>query len=125
MTFLVYDSGALIAAEHDDKRLWLVHQRALQRSVVPIVPAVVLAESAHPTMRNLRRLLEGCEVEPLGVKPALGAAALRHATVNGTVVDAVVVESALRRQAAVLTSDRHDVEALAASVNRKINVIDI
>lgn len=125
MTVLVYDSGALIAAEHDDKRLWLIHQRALGRSVVPIVPAVVLAESSHPAMRNLGRLLMGCEVERLDAAPALMAASLRHATANGTVVDAVVVETALRRQATVLTSDREDVEALAASANRKISVIDI
>lgn len=125
MTFLVYDSGALIAAQHDTARLWLIHQRALQRGVLPIVPTVVVAETAYPGMRNLDRLLASCEVEPLEPGSAIIAAGVRHATPGGTVVDAVVVETALRRGGAVLTSDRADIEALADAVNRKIAVIDI
>ena len=125
MTFLVYDSGALIAAERDDQRLWLIHQRALTRSVLPIIPAVVLAESSHPGMRNLSRLLAGCEVERLDAASALAAASLRHESPDGTVVGAVVVGTALRRRATLVTSDRVDIEALAASANRKVNVIDI
>ena len=125
MTELVYDSGALIAAEHDDKRFWVIHARALERGVLPIVPTAVLAESARPALRNLDRLLAGCEVEPLSRPAALGAARLRHATKNATVVDAVVVETALRRGAAVLTSDRPDLESIADTADRNLAIIDI
>lgn len=125
MTFLIYDSGALIAAERDTARLWLIHQRAMQRGVLPIVPAAVVAETAFPGMRNLTRLLAGCEVEALELGQAIVAAGLRHATPGATVVDAVVVETALRRDAAVLTSDRGDIAALAAAAKRKIAIVDI
>ncbi|HRD99995.1 MAG TPA: hypothetical protein PLV68_01785 [Ilumatobacteraceae bacterium] len=125
MTGIVYDSAALIAAERDDRCLWLIHERALARGVEPVVPTAVLAESARPGMRNLRRLLAGCEVEPLGAESALVAGALRHATPGGTVIDAIVVESAVRRQAAVLTADRGDIEALAGTVKKPIAIIDI
>lgn len=121
MTDLVYDSGALIAAEQDARALWLIHQRALQRGVVPIVPA----ETASPRMRNLDRLLAGCEIEPIEMGPATAAAGLRHATIGATVVDAIVVETSLRRQGAVVTSDRLDLEALADSVDRGLAVFDI
>ena len=125
MTLLIYDSGALIAAERDTPRFWLIHERALQRGVVPVVPSAVVVESTYPGMRNLDRLLSGCEVEPLELGPATAAANLRHATPGGTVVDAVVVETSLRTGAAVVTSDRGDVEALAIAFNRRIAVIDI
>lgn len=125
MTTLIYDTGALIAAERDTARLWLIHQRAMQRGVLPVVPAVVVAETAFPGMRNLNRLLAGCQIEPLEFGQAILAATLRHATLGGTVVDAIVVETALRRDAAVLTSDRGDIEALAAAANRKIAIIDV
>jgi len=125
VTVLVYDSGALMAAERDTSRFWLIHERALQRGVVPIVPSVVVVESTYPGMRNLDRLLAGCEVEPLELGPATAAANLRHVTPGGTVVDAVVVETSLRLGAAVVTSDRGDVEALATALNRTIAVIDI
>ncbi len=125
MTVLVYDSGALIAAERNTPRYWLIHERALPRGVVPVVPSAVVVESTYPGMRNLDRLLSGCDVEPLELGPATAAANLRHATPGGTVVDAVVVETSLRRGAAVVTSDRGDVEALAIAFNRRIAVIDI
>jgi hypothetical protein len=53
MTAFVYDSGALIAAEDNDRRIWTIHRRALERRAVPIVPAGVLTEAWRVTARRL------------------------------------------------------------------------
>jgi predicted nucleic acid-binding protein len=124
---LVYDSGALIAAERGDRRFWAIHTRALQRKVRPIVPAGCLVEVWHSGRNaNLTRLLEGCEVEPLDANSGKRAGILRQKT--GTLagpIDSIVVETALRRRCAVATSDRDDIERIAAAANKKLNIIDV
>lgn len=58
---LVYDSGALIAAERDDRRMWALHTRALQRGVRPVVPAGCVVEAWRGARQaNVGRLLDGC-----------------------------------------------------------------
>lgn len=124
---LVYDTGALISAERGDRRFWALHARALQRKVRPIVPAGCLVESWHGgRAANVSRLLDGCEVEVLEESLAKRAGVLRQRC-EDTVgpVDAMVVESALRRKAAVVTSDRGDIESLARAANRALNIIDV
>ena len=88
MTQLVYDAGALIAAERDDPRLWAIHLRALMRGVEPSVPAAVLARvwRGHK-QRGLRRLIDGC--------------------------DAQVVACCFESAATCVTSDRGDIAHLA------------
>ncbi len=63
---LTYDTGALIAAERDDRLMWARHRAALSRSLVPTIPAGALAEAwrAGPRPR-LSRLLKGCRTEAL------------------------------------------------------------
>ena len=39
-----YDTGALIAAERNDRRVWAWHQGVLSEGLTPTVPAVVLAQ---------------------------------------------------------------------------------
>jgi predicted nucleic acid-binding protein len=124
---LVYDTGALISAERGDRRFWALHARALQRKVRPIVPAGCLVESWHGgRSSNVSRLLDGCEVEVLEESPAKRAGVLRQKC-EDTVgpIDAMVVETALRRRAAVVTSDRGDIKSLARAANRTLNIIDV
>jgi len=40
-------------------------------------------------------------------------------------IDATVVEVAIRRRAAVVTTDRSDIERLATSARRRLQVIDV
>jgi predicted nucleic acid-binding protein len=124
---LVYDTGALIAAERGDRRFWALHTRALQRKVRPIIPAGCLVEAWHAGRNvNLSRLLDGCEVESLGDDAAKRAGALRQKTTAPVgPIDAMVVECALRRRGAVVTSDREDIQHLATAANRKLQLIDI
>jgi predicted nucleic acid-binding protein len=124
---LVYDTGALVAAEANDRRMWAFHARAMQRGVRPVVPAGCVVEAWHGGLQpNLARLLDGCEVEALSGEHARRAGALRR-TVPETVgpVDATVAETALRRGGAVVTSDRSDFEQLASAARRRIQLIDV
>jgi hypothetical protein len=124
---MVYDSGALIAADRDNRRMWAIHARALQRGIRPIVPAGCLVEAWHGARQpNLARLLEGCEVEILDEIRGKRSGTMR-ASVTGSVsaVDATVVETGIRRGAAIATSDRSDIESLAVSARRRVSIIDI
>lgn len=124
---LVYDTGALIAAERNDRRFWAIHARALQRQVRPIVPAGCLVEAWHEGRNSkVAQLLDGCEVEPLNETAAKRAGVLRQRTSDPVgPIDAIVVESAIRRHAAIVTSDRRDIELLADAARRKLQVIDV
>lgn len=124
---LVYDTGALIAAEANDRRMWALHARALQRGVLPVIPAGCVVESWRGGRQpSLGRLLDGCEVEALTGDHAKRAGALRR-TLPASIgpVDATVAETAIRRGGAIVTSDRADIERLSAAARRRIHVIDI
>ena len=124
---VVYDTGALIAAEGNDRRMWALHARAMQRGVLPIVPAGCIVEAWRGGRQtNLSRLLDGCEIEPLAADPAKRAGALRRTVADAIgPIDATVVESAVRRGAAVVTSDRNDIEQLATAARRRVQIIDV
>ncbi len=124
---LVYDSGALIGADRDDRRIWAIHTRALQRGVRPIVPAGCVVEAWQDQRQaKLARLLDGCEIEPLTDDRAKRSGLLRAAA-SGKVsaVDATVVEAAIRRVAAIATSDRADIENLLSNTRTKPQLIDV
>jgi len=42
---LIYDTGALLAAERRDKTIFLLHEQALAAGVFPIIHSVVLAQA--------------------------------------------------------------------------------
>jgi hypothetical protein len=122
---LTYDTGALIAAERDDRRMWALHRRALERGTPPTVPAAVLVEGWRGGVQTAR-LLRGCHLESLEPSAARAAGRLLgECAVAVEATDATVVEGALRRRDAVVTSNRSHLDALAAGGSRRINVIDI
>jgi hypothetical protein len=121
-----YDSGALIAAERDDRRMWALHRRTLERGVAPTVPAGVLGQAWRGGPQpQLSRLLAGCLVEELSGPRARQAGTLMGAAGRSDVVDASVVVGALERRDVVFSGDRGDLEALAASANRRLQVLDV
>ncbi len=123
MTGVVYDTGALLAAERRDARLWALHDEALARDVVPLVPVVVLAQAWRGGPQALlSRLLRGCRVEP--DTETLGRAAGRACAVAGTddVVDAIVIVTALLHHAAVITSDPGDLGRIADALNAPVRL---
>src|SRR5260370_15625690 len=56
---VTYDTGALVAAERNDRRMWALHAVLLAEEVAPVVPAPVLAEAwrGGPRQASLSRLL--------------------------------------------------------------------
>jgi predicted nucleic acid-binding protein len=124
---LTYDSGALIAAERGQRRMWLIHGRALARGVRPVVPAGVLAEVYRSARQvNLARLLGTCRIEPLDEDKARRAGALlASCPVSPAAVDASVAEGALRRGDAVVTGNPDHIRALAGGAGRRLAVIPV
>src|SRR5450432_2389994 len=64
MNGVTYDTGALIAADHNDRRMWALHAGFLAEEVSPTIPAPVLAEAWRGGGRqaNLSRLLALCSL---------------------------------------------------------------
>jgi len=124
LTGITYDSGALIAAGRGERRMWARHRALLLRRVVPVVPAPVVAQCWRGTPRQaqLARLLAGCEVEALDDARARATGVLAGRARTSDIVDACVVEGALRRDHLVISSDVGDLNAIAAAVNRRIDI---
>jgi hypothetical protein len=124
LTGVTYDSGALIAAEQGDRRMWARHRALLLRRLVPVVPAPVVAQCWRGTPRQaqLARLLSGCEVEALDDTRARATGTLAGRARTSDIVDACVVEGALRRDQLVISSDEGDLNAIAESISRRIDI---
>jgi hypothetical protein len=95
---LTYDAGALLAAEANDRRMWALHRRVLERSHAPTVPAAVLAQvSRGGPQPLLSQLLDTCAVEGFDEPAARLAGWMLSRAASSDVVDASVVVGALRR----------------------------
>jgi hypothetical protein len=113
MAGITYDAGALIAAERNDRQLWALHRRALERGFVPTVPAGVLAQGWRGgPQAQMSRLLGGCRVEDFDEARARSAGTACGAAGTSDVVDAAVVIGAAARRDLVVTSDPGDLTLL-------------
>ena len=123
---IVYDTGALIAAERSERELWALHDAALRRGVAPIVPAAVLAQAWRGgPQAGLSRLLTGCSVVPLDEGTARAAGVLCGRVGSDDVVDASVVAVAQAVGAAVVTGDADDLAQLIRAVGADIELHEI
>lgn len=113
---VVYDTGALLAAERHDDNMWNLHRRLLAQGVEPVVPSAVLAQAWRGgPQAQLSRLLKGCVIEALAENAAREVGRLLAVNRTSDVVDAAVVVSAVSRTDLVITSDPDDLAALAAA----------
>lgn len=121
---VTYDAGALIAADRGERRMWARHRAFLTSRVVPTVPAGVVAQTWRGGGRQalLSRMLVGCDVQPLDNEQARQVGSLAAKTITTDIVDASVVECALRRVDLVISSDRGDLEAIATAAGRTLVV---
>jgi hypothetical protein len=126
MSAVVYDAAVLVAADRNERRVWAEHKARLEFGIIPLVPAPVVAQvSRSPRQAQLRRFLTGCAVVPLGENEAHEAGRLLGLTRTADVVDAVVVTTALRQKAMILTGDRLDIERLVRASGRKVAVVTL
>jgi len=115
---LVLDSGGLSRLSQRTRRAAALIA-ALKAAGLwpPVVPSVVLVESTDGTARtdaNVNRFLKSCEVDSTVPElTARRAGQLRALARRGSPVDAMVVAIA-EPGSTVITSDRTDLEALAA-----------
>jgi predicted nucleic acid-binding protein len=126
MSTVVYDAAVLVAADRNERRAWAEHKARLELGVIPLVPAPVVAQvSRSPRQAQLRRFLTGCVVVTLGESEAHEAGRLLGTTRTTDVVDAVVVTTALRQKAMILTGDPDDIERLVRASGRDVAVIAV
>jgi hypothetical protein len=127
MAGVTYDTGALIAAERNDRRLWALHAGLLAEEASPTVPAPVLAEAWRGGARqaSLGRLLALCAVEPMTDPQAREVGVLAGRSGHDDIVDVTVVEGALRRSDAIVTSNRTHIEAIAAAAGQRLTIEDV
>lgn len=125
---IIYDAGALVAAERSVRSVWALHDATLRRDLTPIVPAGVLAQvwrGGSPSQANLSRLMAGCRVTSLDESLARAAGTLCGQARTSDVVDASVVVLAHAMRAAVVTGDAGDLNALAGAAGWPIALHEI
>lgn len=121
---VTYDTGALVAAERGERKMWARHRALLLQRAVPTVPGAVVAQAWRGGRRQalLSRLLAGCDIEPLDEVQARAVGVLLGRARTADIVDGCVTEGALRRRDLVIGSDAADLQALARAVHRRLEV---
>jgi hypothetical protein len=111
----LYDAGALIAIDKNDRRMWARYQVAVDDGRDVRVPAVVVGQAWRDARRQVRlgKFLAGCRVDPVGLETAKAAGILCGRAGTFDVVDATVVVMAAATGAVIWTSDPEDINALA------------
>jgi predicted nucleic acid-binding protein len=123
MTALVYDTGALLAAERRNPDFLALHDEATSARIRPIVPVVVLAQAWRGgPQHQISRVLKGCDILPDDAATGRAAGVACAASGTADVVDAIVIATAVRYQAAVVTSDPGDLTRLATAIGVKIRL---
>ena len=124
MPGVTYDTGALVAADHNDRRMWALHAGFLAEEVAPTVPTPVLAEAwrGGPRQANLSRFLALCEIESLSTEQARSVGVLAGKASHDDIVDVTVVEGAIRRGDAVITSDATHIRAISDAVRARLRI---
>lgn len=124
MNGVTYDTGALIAADHNDRRMWALHAGFLAEEVSPTVPAPVLAEAWRGGSRqaSLTRFLALCSLEEMSEQQAKSVGVLSGKAHHDDIVDVAVVEGAIRRQDAIVTSNHSHIRKITDAVRAKITI---
>ena len=121
---VTYDTGALIAADRNDRSIWALHAGYLGEGVIPVVPTPVVAEAWRGGSRqaSLARFLASCEIEELSLEQAMNVGVLAGTAKFDDVVDVTVVEGAIRRRDVVVTSNPTHIRAIANAVPARLVV---
>jgi hypothetical protein len=104
--------------------MWALHAGFLSEEVVPTVPAPVLAQAwrGGAKQASLSRLLALCVVEPMSEEQARAVGRLGSRARHDDVVDLAVIEGALRRRDAIVSSGSEDIRRIAAALGERVLV---
>jgi hypothetical protein len=124
---VTYDTGALVAAERNNRQMWALHAGYLAEEVIPTVPAPVLAEAWRGGSRqaSLSRLLRMCDTEPMSEELARNVGVLAGKSGHDDIVDASVVEGAVRRGDAVVASNMTHIRMAADAADARLRIESI
>jgi predicted nucleic acid-binding protein len=126
---VVYDTGALLAAERNDRRFLVVHWRFLEKKRELILPSPVLAQAWRGGSRQatLGRVLKSCAVEPTSEATARNAGVILGLSRTSDAIDAIVVATAIAYNATIVTTDPDDIGLLwgASGTKRKLALISL
>ena len=125
MAGVTYDTGALIAGDRNDRRMWALHIGFIAEEVVPTVPAPVVAEAWRGGSRqaSLARLLAGCDVGEMTATRARHVGELAGRADHEDVVDVAVVEGAIRRDDHVIvTSNESHIRKIVNATGKRIRI---
>ena len=126
MRTIVYDTGALVAAERRKPDFLALHDELTAARVRPLVPVVVLAQAWRGgPQHQISRVLRGCDILPDTERIGRAAGAVCAASRTSDVVDAIVVSLAVQYQAPVVTSDPDDLIHLADSIGVKLRLFPV
>jgi predicted nucleic acid-binding protein len=125
MNSAVYDAGALIGADRNDRLIWAEHRVRLEAGVIPQVPATVVAQVSRSRRRaQLRRFLRGCDVVAFAEPDALAAGRLLGRSKTSDIVDASVIVLAVANSAEIVTADRDDIAHLLVAARASLPIVD-
>jgi hypothetical protein len=121
---LVLDAGALIAFERAESQVAGFIEEAMKLGEEITIPASALAQAwrGGPRAARLARLIDGSESDPLNELRAKEIGERLGSRDKSDLADAHVVCCALKRNAALVTSDRGDIEALAEPTEKLVLV---
>ena len=123
---VVYDAGALVAADRSDREVWADHRARLELGVVPVSTAPVVAQvSRSGRQAQLRRFLRGCEIVAFGSGEAHEVGTLAGSSGVADVVDVHIVVVAARRGFGVVTSDPNDLTPIVEALIHGIPIFRV
>ncbi len=126
MPTVVYDTAALVAAERRDPDFLALHDELTAARIRPVVPVVVLAQAWRGgPQHQISRVLKGCDIVPDDERTGRAAGVACGAAGTADVVDAIVVTTAVRYQAPVVTSDSGDISRIADALGLKIRIFAV
>jgi hypothetical protein len=124
---LVLDSGALIALEKNDRAMWCRLKAALLAKNVPVSHGGIVGQTwrgGGPRQALLARALAGVDIRPLDENLGRAAGSLLARDGSVDVIDAALVLLADDGDD-IVTSDPEDLEPLAASLGRHVELLRV
>ena len=109
---ITLDTGALIALERRDRRMWDIFDVATETGSMVTAPSAVVAEWWRGSSRLRVEILGLFDVEPLDARLARLTGEALAAVPGSTMVDALVMVSAALRGDVIYTSDLEELVRL-------------